>query len=285
MKFSVLILSLSLLTCKKDESSQTGIQPPLPAQTINNVSYGADPAQKMDIFLPQGRSTSTTRVMLLIHGGGWNQGDKSDFTVYMDELKKRLPGYAIFNINYRLATGTSNFFPSQENDVKSAIEFIYSKRSEYKISDTYALLGASAGAHLALLHAYKYSSPVKIKAVVDFFGPTELTALYNSGGNPLIPMLLNSVTGGSPTSNPAIYQQSSPYNFVSSSTPPTIILHGGLDPVVPVSQSTMLRDHLTANAIPVQYVFYPSEGHGWTGPRMVDSFNKIVAFLNEHVIL
>ena len=276
MKLSLIILAIALLSCKKEVHSE---------KTIFNVPYGSHPAQKMDIYLPEGRTAQSTKVIVLIHGGGWNQGDKSDFTVYMDSLKQRLPGYAIFNINYRLADGQSNFFPAQENDVKSAVDFIYSKRSEYQVSESFVMLGASAGAHLALLHSYKYQSPVKIKAVVDFFGPAELTSLYNNGTNPLIPVLLFSVTGGTPSTHTSVYQQSSPYNYVTTTSPPTIILQGGLDPLVPVSQSTMLRDKLVSNSVPVEYVYYPGEGHGWMGTRMADSFNKIVAFLNTHVIL
>lgn len=77
---------------------------------VLDEAYGTDATQKMDVFLPEGRSTATTKVVVLIHGGSWSSGDKSDFTDYFDTLKKRVPGYAIFSINYRLATGTTNFF-------------------------------------------------------------------------------------------------------------------------------------------------------------------------------
>ncbi|HRF18856.1 MAG TPA: alpha/beta hydrolase, partial [Chitinophagaceae bacterium] len=245
--FSALILA----SCQKDNDSAP--DPPLPEKTELNVAYGADAAQKMDVYLPAGRSTNT-KVMIMIHGGGWTQGDKSEFTAYVDTLKRRLPGYAIFNINYRLATGSVNFFPTQENDVKAALDFIYSKRNEYSISDKYVLLGASAGGHLSLLQAYKYTSPVKIKAVVDFFGPTELVNMYNNPPNPLIPLLLLQVTGGNPSTHAALYQQSSPLNFVTSQSPPTIILHGGVDIVVAPSQSVLLRNQLQALGVVHQYV-------------------------------
>lgn len=256
---------------------------PLAAETQLNVSYGADPAQKMDIYLPFGRTTDTTRVIIIIHGGGWNQGDKADFTEYVDTLKKRLPGYAIFNINYRLATGTTNFFPAQEDDVKAAVEFIYGKRNVYKVSDKFVLLGASAGGHLALLQAYKYNSPIKIKAVVDFFGPTDLVEMYNNPSNPLVPVLLQQVTGGTPLTKATLYHDSGPINYVTAQSPPTIILHGGADLVVSFSQSVLLDSKLQAMAVTHQYVFYPTEGHGWIGPNLVDSFNKIAAFLAANV--
>ena len=270
-----------LTSCQKD--ADNGNPTPLPEKTELNVSYGTDAAQKMDIYLPGGRTTSTTKVLIMIHGGGWTQGDKSEFTAYVDTLKRRLPGYAIFNINYRLATGSANFFPTQENDVKAALDFIYNKRNDYVISDKYVLLGASAGGHLALLQAYKYSTPVKIKAVVDFFGPTELVNMYNNPPNPLIPLLLQQVTGGNPSTHASMYQQSSPLNFITAQSPPTIILHGGTDIVVAPSQSVLLRNQLQTAGVVHQYVFYPTESHGWTGSNLTDSFDKIQAFINANV--
>ena len=145
------------------------------------------------------------------------------------------------------------------------------------------MIGASAGAHLALLQAYKYPSPVKVKAVVDFFAPTELVSLYNNPLNPLIPTLLQSVTGQTPTSKPVIYQQSSPVNFVTSQSPPTIILQGGFDIVVSPSQSLLLKNELQAKGVPCEYILYPTEGHGWFGANLTDSFDRILAFLAVHV--
>jgi acetyl esterase/lipase len=279
----VIVSSVFFLSCKKDTSSGNTAPPPVAEKTELNVAYGTDVAQKMDIYLPAGRSTATTKVIILIHGGGWTQGDKADFTTYVDTLKKRIPGYAIFNINYRLATGSGNFFPTQENDVKAAIEFIYGKRNEYLISDKFVLLGASAGGHLSLLHAYKYNTPVKIKAVVDFFGPTDLVDMYNNPPNPLIPILLLQVTGGIPSTVPIMYQQSGPINYVTAQSPPTIILHGGVDVVVSYTQSVLLKNKLQSFGVVNQYVFYPTENHGWTGANLTDSFDKITAFLNTNV--
>ena len=279
----VIVSSVFFLSCKKDTSSGNTTPPPVAEKTELNVAYGTDAAQKMDIYLPAGRSTATTKVIILIHGGGWTQGDKADFTTYVDTLKKRIPGYAIFNINYRLATCSANFFPTQENDVKAAIEFIYGKRNEYLISDKFVLLGASAGGHLSLLHAYKYNTPVKIKAVVDFFGPTDLVDMYNNPPNPLIPILLLQVTGGIPSTVPIMYQQSGPINYVTAQSPPTIILHGGVDVVVSYTQSVLLKNKLQSFGVVNQYVFYPTENHGWTGANLTDSFDKITAFLNTNV--
>ena len=273
--------SLYLSSCQKDSDPSL---PVLAEKTELNVAYGTNPSQKMDIYLPPGRGTATTKVMVMIHGGGWGVGDKSDLTEYVDTMKRRLSGYAIFNINYRLATGTSNYFPTQENDVKAAIEFIYGKRTEYQISNKFILLGASAGSHLALLHSYKYTMPVKIKAVVDFFGPKDLVDMYNNPASALAPpSALVAVIGATPTTNLTLYQQSSPLTFVSAQSPATIIFQGGADPLVSPSQSVALKNKLQAMGVVHQYFLYPSEKHGWTGANLTDSFDKIVLFLKANV--
>jgi dipeptidyl aminopeptidase/acylaminoacyl peptidase len=277
-----LFIIISLLSCQRE--MQSPVTATLPEQTKLNVAYGPDSLQKMDIYLPAGRTTGSTRVIILIHGGGWTQEDKSGFSPYVDTLKKRFGNdYAIVNINYRLAANGSNLFPTQENDVKAAVEYIYSKRSEYIISDKFVLLGASAGGHMALLQAYKNPLPVKIKAVIDFFGPTDLVEMYNNPIHPLIPFLLREVTGGTPLTHATLYVQSSPINFASAQSPPTMILQGGVDMVVAPSQSVLLKNKLQTLGVTHQYVFYPTENHGWFGANLTDSFDKIVLFLAANV--
>lgn len=273
-----LLLAVNVIaSCKKENGDNDDLH-----VTMLNVSYGTSTQQKMDVYLPAARSSTATKVIIMIHGGGWNTGDKSDFNEYVDSLKKREPTYAIFNLNYRLAN-TPDLFPAQEQDITSALEFIYNKRSEYLISDKFVLIGASAGAHLALLQAYKYSTPVKPKAIIDFFGPTDLIAMYNNPPNPLVQPLLLSVTGSVPATNNTLYTQSSPINFVSAQSPPTMILHGGIDIVVSPSQSVSLDTKLFISGVTHQYIFYPTEGHGWVGANLIDSFNKIQAFLAANV--
>ena len=269
----------SLVSCSKNVTADTTTD----AQKIRDVSYGTDARQKMDIYLPAGRSSSATPLVILIHGGGWSGGDKEEFNFFIGELQKKLPGYAIANINYRLAFNNNNLFPTQENDIKSAVEFLLNKSGEYKISKQLVLIGASAGAHLSLLHSYKHNTNSSIKAVVSLFGPTELISLYNNPPNASIPVLLTGVTGGTPSSHANIYQQSSPYNFVNAQSCPTLLFHGGNDPLVPASQSSQLKDKLATNGVVHQYIFYPSEGHGWTGANLTDTFNKIEAFLKQQI--
>lgn len=277
----MVVAAILLAGCSKENAADNN---PASAKIISNAAYGTDPLQKADIYLPGNRNTNSTKVMIMIHGGAWSVGDKTEFNAFVDTIKRRLPDYAVVNINYRLANGSNNLFPTQENDVKAAIEFIYSKRSEYNISDKFVLLGASAGAHLAMLHSYKYASPVRVKAVVDFFGPSDMTAMYNDPAPLAPPSSIAGVVGGTPATHAALYESSSPLTFIDAQSPPTIIFQGGIDPLVKPSQSTAVRDKLTTAGVANQYVLYPAGGHGdWDAATFTDAFNKIQAFLLVNV--
>ena len=278
--------SLILAACaKQNTDNNSGV---VAASTILNVAYGTNSLQQMDVYLPAGRSSGSTKVIIMIHGGAWSAGlgTRADVAVYVDTLKRRFPGYAIFNIGYRLfSLPNTNTFPTQELDVKSAVEFVYNKRGDYLISDKFVLFGVSAGAHLSLLQAYKNSVPVKVKTVVDFFGPTDINDLYNNPGV-IPPLNIIAIMNGTPTSNPTLYQQSSPINFVNAATAcPTIILQGSADPLVnAVRQSAALNDKLQIAGVPREYVLYTGKGHGddWDSATFFDAFNRIEAFLRFH---
>jgi dipeptidyl aminopeptidase/acylaminoacyl peptidase len=141
----------------------------------------------------------------------------------------------------------------------------------------------SAGGLLALLQGYKYKEPAVPKAIISFFGPTDLVELYKHPLTPLVALTLRQVTGTTPDENPAIYIESSPVNFITAGSPPTLLFQGGLDPIVNTDQQVMLRDKLTNAGIRNQLVFYPDEGHGWCGETLADSFDKIENFLNDNV--
>jgi len=271
---------LNIGNCQKNISSE---KPVLPEQTFLNVSYGTDSLQKMDIYLPTERTKDSTKVIMLIHGGAWNGGDKDDFASYISLIQNKLPDYAIININYRLATQKINHFPVQENDVKSAIDFLYKKKEDYQVSEKLVLLGASAGAHLALLHAYKNSTPIKIQSVISFFGPTDLTSMYNSITNSYYQSAMQVLIGGTPANNINAFRQSSPLFFANAKSCPTLLLHGAKDRLVPVSHSKILRDKLKASGVKTELIVYPNEGHGWYGQTLDNSFEKITSFLQDNV--
>jgi acetyl esterase/lipase len=251
-------------------------------ESIYNVSYGSDPQQKLDIFLPSSATGDPAPVIIVIHGGGWNSGSKDDFMTYIDSFRKRMPGFAIFNLNYRLFNG-KNIFPAQEDDIRLAVKFITSKAGEYQTNTSkLVLLGASAGAHLALLQAYKYKDP-QIAAVIDFFGPSDLVSMYEKPWHPFVPHALEMVTGSTLSSNRQLYTNSSPVTYVNAGSPPTLIFHGSNDPVVDVSQSRILNNKLEAAGVTHELVIYPGQRHGWYGKTLSNSFDIIEKFLHKHL--
>jgi acetyl esterase/lipase len=283
---------LLLASCSKTDSGGGTTPTPTPAaaRTTMDTSYGADAKQKMDIYLPAGRTTASTKVIIMIHGGAWIAGDKADYAANIDSLKRRLPDYAIFNINYRLASPfptPTNVFPTQENDIKAAVDLIYSNRATFLISDKFVLLGASAGGHLSLLQAYKYQTP-KIKAVVDYCGPTDMVAMYNDYPAGSVNQLgIGLLMSGTPASNAALYASSSPLTYATTANAcPTIIFQGTADLTVnATTQSIALRNKLTTNTVVNQYVSYTGLGHvdSWTTTTFTDTYNKIQTFLATYV--
>lgn len=91
-----------------------------------DVSYGKDPQQKLDLYIPKNKD-SIKDVFVMIHGGGWKSGNKTNLTFFTLSLMQKLPDYAFANINYRLADANSFVLPNQTNDIDSAINFLLKK--------------------------------------------------------------------------------------------------------------------------------------------------------------
>jgi acetyl esterase/lipase len=276
---SSIILS-TIISCQKPPSSQD-----LQQMDMKNEPYGSNAAQKIDVYLPAGRDSINTKVILFVHGGSWSGGDKNEFDSAIAAIRTKLPNYAMFNMNYRLAGSGANRFPAQMEDIQSAINFIASRAADYKFNpDKIALIGASAGAHLALLQAYKNNNDGRIKAVVDLFGPTDLVSLYNDHPVPAAsqPVLVNFL-GATPVSKSTLYREASPINFVTPQTVPTLIFHGNADYIVPISQSIALKNKLQSAGVKVEMTTYPGESHGWYGSSLLDTYAKTIAFIQQNV--
>jgi acetyl esterase/lipase len=276
----ILFFSLTITSCKKSTDSQYITTNALVKLDTMNLAYGTDPSQKIDLYLPATRTDANTKVIVLIHGGAWSAGDKSDFTSLIPTLQSGLPNYAIININYRLAAPPStNLWPTQQTDVNAAFDYIVSNANYFHYNaNKIAILGASAGAHLALLKAYHYNADNRIKAVIDFFGPTDMADLYNfqiGVQKQLFELFMN----GTPATNASGYFNASPLSFVATGVPPTIIFHGTADAVVPYSQSVRLNTALENAAVGHQYNEYPGEPHGqFNATNTADAYAKAIGF-------
>jgi len=273
---------LLLAACTRRDTTVPWNRPPLPAQTLMNLAYDTDTSQKLDLYLPARRSMDSTPLLVLIHGGAWSSGSRFEMTPWVAAIQQRLPEYAIANISYRLARPPANTFPTQEVDVQKALTFLHGRRGQYQFSDRFVLLGYSAGGHLALLHSYKRFNPVAISAVVSFAGPSDMEDLYEFQPVPL-QMLLEQLLNGNPVSNPQIYYQSSPINYVGTHSTPTFLLQGGMDSVVPYTQADALQATLESRNVTNSYIYYPMERHIFADTTIARSMDTVSRWLRRYV--
>jgi len=251
----------------------------LVAQTLMNVSYGTDAQQKIDIYLPEGRNENT-KVVVLLHGGSWVEGDKSDLSYLIPVIQLQFPDYAIVNVGYRLATLNSPAFPKQIDDIRSVIQHLES--NNYHISDDYAFIGFSAGAHLSMLYGYAYDTNHDVKAICDVVGPADFTdpeytshPLYSSAATALL---------GTPTPTQEQILSVSPVAHITAQCPATLSFYGGQDPLVPATQGPRLKSALDTAGVQNEFNFYPDGGHGnWDDATYNEVYSKIAVFLAKHL--
>lgn len=252
-------------------------------QSLLDVSYGdAEGKQNLlDAFYPDNHN-SNTKLIVYIHGGSWSRGDKSEFPKQLIEELVGNRGYMVVSINYRLVKDGQNLFPAQIEDVKKALEFLSSKAQRYGFNgNEFALMGGSAGAHLAMLYAYKHDTKKQVKTVVNLWGPTDLTdkSIRPDGSdadNTVIRLL------GTPDHKAQICVDASPLVHLTKETSvPTISFHGVEDPLVNVSQAENLHKKLQSLGTLSQLELYPKEKHGMSASAAVDVFSKIVAWLEK----
>lgn len=254
------------------------------AKDIANVSYGANTQQKFDIYLPAGRTAATTKVFIYIHGGGWIVGDKSELNAGMDKIKQTyFPKYAFVTMNYVLAqSGTQNYaLPNQINDIQAVMDFIKAKSAEYQVKPEFVLCGSSAGGHLATYYAYTKNNP-DVKAVVDMTGPVDLTDPVFAQ-NPLQGLFTTLVNPASIPQGMNVLQYSSPVNWITNSSVPTIAFYGTTDTTIPVSQRDLLEAKLTQKNVPHETYTYNGDHTGWMAePTASWMLGKTKAFLDKY---
>lgn len=251
---------------------------------FTDVQYGGAEGtyNLLDAYLPDNR-TDSTKVIVYIHGGSWVRGDKKELPrQFIDELAGR-QGYAVASINYRLVSNGQNIFPAQIEDIRKALAFISGYAGEYRYSpDQFALMGASAGAHLALLYAYSYDSLKQVKTVIDIFGPTDLAdPSVRAAGLESNDIIVNYL-GTADTAAPVVKKASPYYQLTASSGVPTILFHGTADELVNVRQSEKLYEKLKSLKIPAQLELYPGGKHDLPPPMAIDVFGKIITWLKQY---
>ena len=232
------------------------------AETYFDFSYGDHIQQRYDIYLPANRSEQSTKVLILVHGGGWRGGDKSTLTHYITSLQESNPEYAIVNMNYITATPGVNYaFPSQFLDIKNVINSIKQNRSFFQVQPQFGLIGASAGGHLAMMYDYAHDAANDVKIVCSIAGPTNFNHPFFTE-RPDFPQLLELLV------NPSFYPnienglaQLSPVNQVTENSSPTLMFYGNEDRKVPISNAYQLKNSLDKNNVINSLIVF-EEGHG-----------------------
>jgi len=286
----VLVFAIAFSSCVKEPVGGGGTgggggTSSLAERIILDTAFGTAPQQKMDIYLPAGRTTAT-KVIVLIHGGAWEAGDKADMNYYKNLLRAKWPEAAIANINYRLASNPNNIHHTQiMADITAAVNMMINNKSSFVVSDTLTMLGASAGAHLALLYTYAHNTNGYVRAVADFFGPAKLSdwSWYNTY-NIFLGQAISDIMikyNGAPWDIP-LYDSNSPHVVATAQSKPTIIFHGTVDVIVPLYQSQQFRARLNTLGVPNEYYEY-FDGHGFNTTNTDDAMNKTVAFLKTHL--
>ena len=264
-------IALILFSCNSDETINQNLE----AKTLLNVNYGNNVQQKFDLYLPANR-TQNTKTLILVHGGGWTEGDKTDMNYAVDIVKQYLPEYAIANINYRLATTGNPAFPMQIDDIESVITKL--KTEDYQISDDFGFIGVSAGAHLSMLYSYAYNSDIKV--VCSIVGPTNFTDV-NYTSNPFMVAMFQSATGLVYSENIGFYQQISPFHRATTNSQPTILLYGNADPLIPTTQGQDMHAKLDQLGVYNEFYLY-NGGHGdWAINDQIDAYNRMVNFIKN----
>ncbi len=239
---------------------------------LRDVKYGNHEQQTIDIFIPE-NVVSDSGVILFIHGGGWTQGDKSDF--FADAQYFCSLGYISATMNYRFVSKNINANHVLD-DVTNTLKAIKEKCAEYRHNINKLILsGGSAGSHIALLYAYtkKEISPIPPVAACCYCPPADCTGedfLMGDKGEfegwkyEILSMICDTDISKNTFCNEASQKalgRISPINFVDKCTVPTAIFHGKKDELIPFKHIMDFKKKLTEFNIKHDLVIYENSNH------------------------
>lgn len=257
--------------------------------SVGEIAYGRGPRQVMDVTLPGGPGPFP--VLVMIHGGAFQMGDKTDLAVWPEVLEA---GIAVVRLNYRL-TGT-DIWPAQVEDILSAIVYLQRNGADLGLDPSrIVLLGHSAGAFLAVSTAL---SLVEVglppRGVVSLFGPMDFSTmdqdLATLGRNPVMgatdaadspeSRLLGFAVGADRSAARAMGPIGR-LDRLREPLPAILIRHGDADPMVADLQARRLREAwLEADpSAAVDYALVPGAGHGGTEFETDPVRSDILAFV------
>ncbi|MEP6615959.1 MAG: alpha/beta hydrolase [Ginsengibacter sp.] len=254
------------------------IQKIFPAGTVmyQDIKYAGDTVKKhlLDIYLPA--RAKNNPLIVWIHGGAWKMNDKYADMDYMKNTVRGFidSGFALASIEYRYSTQA--VFPAQLQDCNQAIEYLYQHAAQYHINgNRIAVIGFSAGGHLASMVGLSNNNNLKefylttagihfkIRAVMDFYGPSDLIMLssnpdttINNRESPLAILL-----GASAIERPDLAKRASPVTYIDKNDPPFFIVQGEKDESVPNTQSRLLSSWLTIAGVKNKLIIVPNAPH------------------------
>ena len=239
-----------------------------------------------DLYVP--KAAGKYPVIIAMHGGGWQVGNSGNYRSWGNWLAAR--GYAVFAINYRLIKSGQKAYPDAVHDVRAAIQFVKAKAADLKVdAERVALMGDSAGAHLAALVAlagddatfaggYKgdpnAAVSTKVKAVVGAYGIYDMVQQVNHDllSRPQDP-IVSKFLGELPWQNRKLYFDASPMSYVQTSNRSAafLLVHGTEDDIVDRAQSDSFMLALKQAGFFARNLVLQGRGHFWfTGDPLED---------------
>lgn len=250
------------------------------SEPMKDIPYvaKANVHQKLDIFVPP--NVVSPPLILYIHGGGWLTGDKADVPPFFMQT-----GYAVATINMR-PTSVARW-PAQWDDCVSALTFLRENASKYGYSaDNIIVCGISSGAHLAALMATKdYPGKENVKCVVDVSGPVNLLSIVAHVNHAVPGQVvfaspkgqIAALIGGPPLKNQSAALQASAVTFANENSKPVLIVHGGMDEIIPYEQANEFHRRLDIMKVKNDLVLLPTAAHNMPAQMWAPAFQLFVS--------
>jgi acetyl esterase/lipase len=254
-----------------------------------DIPYVPNPhvRQTFDLYLPKDKGVGPIPLVVWMHGGAFKYSNKDWNNVKY--LVKH--GYALASVDYRLTDDAK--FPAQIQDCNVALNFLLANAASYGIDPRrFVIGGASAGAHLALLlglarneRAFDADPSLKPFAILDFFGPTDMTSVIDEvgqgHGREVQEDVVMRLLGGPLADHLEQARQASPISYVARGNPPVLILHGDQDDLVPYAQSQRLHSRLDQVGVRNELIAVKGAKHDGPMFETPEIQEKVISFLRE----